>query len=126
MQTGEVIPKHWKYFCQRVSETHKGALVQIQLAEADGGLRAVAGELPLQSFAFDDERNGYNDEIVIETGLPNERPLQHRIIGPVRVILRNGGNGNRYNQLQILAENGTTIMTFHPGISPELLSQEER
>jgi len=123
MTTSEIAPKSWEQFCQRIHELHHGTMISIQHVHPDGSTRALAKDMPLQAFAFDSKSDACNDAVVIEAGLPNERPLQHRVIEPIRIMLKNGAHNDRYNQLQILAENGTTVLMFHPGINPALLKR---
>jgi hypothetical protein len=61
--------------------------------------------------------------MTVEAGLPDERPLQHQIIEPFRVILRKNNESGRFNELEILAETGKTEITFTPGLDPMLVEK---
>jgi hypothetical protein len=120
MKTRELKPNEWKNFCRYLNESQHGCMITLKMAQPDGTADPVVTEVPLQSFNLKENPDSCNDEILIEAGLPNERPRQHTIIEPVRLILRNG-HGDRFNELDVIAENGTTVMTFHPGINPTAL-----
>jgi len=120
MKTRELKQNEWKDFCRQLNDTHQGSMVTVQLIQLDGRTNPIMKDMPLQSFALNENRNECNDTMVIAAGLPNERPRQHMIVEPVRLILRNGGS-DRYNELDVIAESGTTLVTFHPGIIPALL-----
>jgi hypothetical protein len=124
MRTREVKPNQWKMFCQRITETHHGAMVNIQLIHKDSSATTVAEELPFQKLSLDERRDACNDVLVVKAGLPNEKPIQYHIIEPIELLLRDG-NDLRYNQLQIKAENGISILIFHPGFTPDLLAAVE-
>ncbi|HEX4342112.1 MAG TPA: DUF5335 family protein [Verrucomicrobiae bacterium] len=122
MKTRELKQNEWKNFCGQLGDSQGGGLVTIQLVQADGSTDPVVADVPLQSVAFKENPDACNDTIVMEAGLPNERPHKHLIVEPVRLILRNG-SGDRFNQLEIIAESGTTLVTFHPGINPASLDR---
>lgn len=52
--TREINESAWKEFCHRVEEDCRGALVTIELRQADGKTATVARELPLRGLAMDD------------------------------------------------------------------------
>ncbi len=119
--TVEVIENGWEQLCERIQEACHGGMVNIQLVESDGTATTIAQDLPLQRVALDDKSDPCNNNVIIEAGLPNEKPVRHVVIEPIHIRLKNDSGAERYNHLHILAENGTTIVTFHPGVNPELL-----
>jgi hypothetical protein len=119
MVTREVSPRGWKAFCERVRESCRGALVSIEVQQPDGTTAKVARDLPLRTIALDEESDACNTRLVIEAG--PERPLRHVVIEPIHIRLRHEGEGDRYNRLQIVAENGTTNAVLHPGLTPAAL-----
>jgi len=94
---------------------------RLQLLQSDGTKRAVAEDVPLQSISFAEHRNECSDEIIIEAGLADERPMQHRIIEPFEIRLKDGSQNDRFNHIEILAESGTVEMTINPGLLPNEL-----
>src|SRR6185312_7114102 len=119
--TTEIPQAVWKQFCERISELYRGA-VSIQIVEHDGQKRPVAEDVPLRTVILQ-KQTVCNDVVTIEAGRPDERPLQHQIVEPIRIVLRTDGESGRYNHLEILAETGTTEIDFHPGINPALLEK---
>ena len=119
--TTEIPPRSWQQFCDRISELYRGA-VSIQAVDRDGVKHPVADDVPLRTVAMR-RQTVCNDVMTIETGRPEERPLQHQVVEPIRIVLKKDDESGRYNHLEILCEMGTTEIDFHPGISPALLEQ---
>ena len=115
MRTNEVDRQDWTKLCQQMNEEGRGALVSIQHVGIDGSTKTVADGVPLQRVALDSKSDPCNDLLVIEAG--TEKPLRHVIIEPIHVRLKNGGN-DRYNRLEIQAENGLTLVSLNPGMKP--------
>jgi len=44
------------------------------------------------------------------------------VLEPIHIRLVQTGVADRYNRLQVPAENGNTVVTLHPGIPKEALS----
>jgi len=82
----------------------------------------VADDVPLRTVALG-KQTVCNDVVTIEAGRPEERPLQHQVIEPIRIVLRKDDESGRFNHLEILSEIGTTEIDFHPGINPTLLER---
>lgn len=117
----EIPQKSWKTFCDRLG-SQRDALMDIrQQGEGDSDLRLVAKGVPLQSINFY-EGDACNNSLVIEFGEEIER---HCIIEPFRLILRKEKGSEQFNLLEMPAENGTTVVLFHPGISPASLGDLE-
>jgi hypothetical protein len=116
MITREVTPQGWKTFCERVRESCRGSLVSIEVQQPDGTTASVARDLPLRAIDLDEESDACNTNLVIEAG--PERPVRHVVIEPIHIRLRHEGDGDHYNRVQIVAENGTTNAILHPGLSP--------
>ena len=73
------------------------------------------------SVFLDDKSDACNNILAIETGLPGEKSVRHVIEEPIRILLRGEHGSDRYHRMEILAENGTTLVIFHPGLTPDLL-----
>jgi hypothetical protein len=121
MKTREISPKAWPKFFGRLAEFHRGTMISIRTVQTDGVSSFVLQNVPLQSVVWDDKSDACNDTILIEAGLPDERPTQHRIVEPIQVLLKNGDDNDRYNHVHILAEEMTTIITLKPGLTPVVL-----
>jgi hypothetical protein len=118
----EIPPKLWLAFCQRLRDWYRGA-VSIHWIQPNGAMQTVAEDMPLQSVTFQKRNKECSDTMTIETGIPEERPSQHEIIEPIRVVLKQDNESGRYNELEIQAETGVTEVTFSPGIDPALLEK---
>jgi Family of unknown function (DUF5335) len=119
--TTEIPQDLWSTFCDKLKEWHRGA-VSIRWILSDGTARDVVQDVPLQTVALRHQTN-CNDVVTIEAGRPEERPLQHQIVEPIRIVLRTSGESGRYKKLEILSEDGKTEVTFNPGIDPFLLEK---
>ncbi|MGH7943213.1 MAG: hypothetical protein ACREFR_19310 [Limisphaerales bacterium] len=118
--TTEIPQKSWDPVCQRLRDWYRG-VVSIRWIQPGGDLRVVADGLPLQRFVFQRQNQSCSDTMTVEAGLPNERPLQHQIVEPFRVIFRKNVETGRYNELEILSETGKTEIAFTPGIDANLV-----
>jgi hypothetical protein len=120
--TTEIPQKSWDSFCQRLKDWYRG-VISIRWIQPGGALQLVAEDVPLQRFVFQKQNDACSDTMTVEAGLPDERPLQHQIIEPFRVILRKNNESGRFNELEILAETGKTEITFTPGLDPMLVEK---
>lgn len=118
--TIEIPSKNWPSFCDQITELPQEA-VSIQLTEPGGRNRAVVDSVPLVRMVFQKQNGACNDVLTIQTGLPDERPIQHEVLEPIRIVLWRSADRTRFNRLEILAENGTTEVHFRPGIITALL-----
>lgn len=117
MATREIHQEDWQKFCQRFAQFHQRSPITVETIGAAGQLTEVAKELPLQQFAF--KQNDCSDEIDIILDCPTRREMMHRVIQPIHIKLREGNEGKKL--LQIDAESGSSLVTFHSGRVGELL-----
>jgi hypothetical protein len=122
MKTHELNQQAWKKFFERISESHRGTLLTVHSLESDGTNRPVTQGVPLQSMVLEQQAGTCNDVLVIETGLPNEKPARLRIIEPIYIRLKDGKDG-RYNHIHIASEEGTTVIDLHPSLTVEFLAE---
>jgi len=118
MEVGE---KQWQQFCERIQQVAHGAVVNIGLLQPDGSTQPVYQNVPFQRMALDQTSDPCNNLLVIEAGFPGEKPARHVVVEPIHIRLKDGGDAERYHQLHVLAENGTTIVVFHPGLNAGLM-----
>ena len=93
--------------------------IRLQL---NGDVQLVAHGVPLQSVTLDETSEACNNVLLFEFGFPSSRPAQHRVVEPIRMILRKQSGGEQYNLLEIPAENGVTAIIFHPALGPDLVA----
>ena len=123
MKTIDIAPSQWGHFCERLTEFHHGALIDLQIEEPDGGSRVVLTEGALRSMVFQRQTGHCSDLILIEIDGPGDRGLrQQQVVEPIHIRLKDGKN-NRYNHIHILAESGNNIVTMRPGLDPKLANE---
>jgi hypothetical protein len=120
--TTEIPSKEWQEFCERITMLHRGA-VSVRLLKPDGGASIIAEDVPLRAILFQKQNDACSDVMTVETALKDEKPAQYQIIEPIRVVLRKNDESGRFKRLEILAETGTTEITFNPGIPPATLQR---
>lgn len=96
-------------------------MVTIEVDNGAGAKSTVVQGVPLRHLAFDEKASACNANLVIEAGGPDQRPIRHIVLEPIHIRLKNGNGTDRYNWVQILAENGTTTVELHPGLNQALL-----
>lgn len=121
MKTVEVDQTKWSQFCQNIEEYCRGAEVTVELDTGSDSKTTVIENAPLRHFSFDEHADPCNANLVIEVGDPDTKPIRHLVVEPIRILLRNGKDPERYNSMQIMAENGTTTMELRPGLNQALL-----
>jgi hypothetical protein len=111
----EILTQDWGTLCQRLNEFERGARVDIHwIDRSTQANREIALAAEFEEMSFD-KRDGCSDQMIVRAG--GEKETRHAIVEPIHVLLRetrDGGGG--YNTVTIEAEEGTTILTFHPVI----------
>jgi len=121
MRTFEVPQDRWNPFCEQLAKLSPDAMVRIKNVRPDGVTDVVADNAPLLRFSIDEKSDACSNTLLIEAGEPGEAQVRHLVIEPIRIILKDDGNEGRYHTIEIPAENGTTLVTLHPGITSEAL-----
>lgn len=124
MNTQHIRSGDWEEFCEKFTEYNRGSLLSIETVDADGIRRELFRDLPLDKMTFD-KTDACNDVISISlVGRADQRKENHFVIEPVDMQIKQSKEGNKI--LQIRAENGTTLVTFHSGRFPDENFSEER
>ena len=111
--TREIAQKDWPAFCRLISEKYQGDLVNIQVVSTR--IEPIAQGLPLAGLRLNERTDACSDHLIIEAGA-----LEHEVVEPIRLILRKPTgqeHEEHFHILEIPAESGTTVVTFHPGIA---------
>src|SRR3954463_12802772 len=111
MPTQEIREKDWQKFCERFEEAHRGALVALEVVDHTGATKIIAENEPLRSFRF--RRDSCNDVIDLEVGQAPGPVMQHQIIEPIHMRLREREESRK--ELEIDAESGSVEMRFTSG-----------
>jgi Family of unknown function (DUF5335) len=110
----EIRTQDWNTFCQRLNEVERGATVDIHwIDRASQREQDIARAAEFQEITFG-QRNGCSDQVVIRAGAEGGKETRHEIVEPIRIRLRESGGDGNYNGVAIEAEEGTTLLTFHP------------
>ena len=115
----EIRTQDWSAFCQRLSETERGAAVDIRwIDRATNVEKEIARAAEFEEIRFG-QRDGCNDQITVRVG--GESAAHHQILEPIHILLRATEDGRAFNGLAVEAEEGTTIMTFSPVIRKSII-----
>jgi hypothetical protein len=112
MATQEIKETNWELFSQRFEEEHQGTLVTVDAVHHDGATSEIAFQLPLKEFKFE-RTTGCSDVIRLTLGESPQQIVQHTIIDPIHVRLREGEGLKK--RLQIDAESGSVELRFSSG-----------
>jgi len=93
-------------------------MVKLSVIESNGIKTERVAGAAFQSLVFD-KTSGCNDAITLRLG--DSREIVCEIIDPIRITLHPSGASGDFNPLQIAAENGVFIITFHPALHAQML-----
>ncbi len=113
----------WPAFCERLTQQRVGAMVKLETIESNGIKTERIASAAFQSMVFD-KTDACNDVITLR--LRSNQEIVHEIVDPLRITLHPSGAHADFNPLQIAAENGTFIITFHPAIHAQMLEDVNR
>jgi hypothetical protein len=106
-------------FCRRVTAIQAGGMIDIERVEPDGNREQIAEQATFQRVLLD-QSGACSDRLTFEFGVGGQKTNAYIITEPIHVRLREAENG-RYKCVEIVAEDGTTVLTFRPGINPAAL-----
>ena len=109
----------WPAFCQRITEQCATALVRLEVTETSGIKNELAANARLQSMAFDGT-DPCNDVILLR--VRDTREISHEILDPIQIRLHSAGTPGDFNQIEIAAENGITLIHLSPSLREEMLA----
>lgn len=114
----EVKTQDWAAFCERVTQNSRGGTISVQKLEPSGAKIEVATNAGFDGMDFG-RLNDCNDRISVRgTG---HGLSKHDVIEPIRIQLAESENGAAFQSVVIEAEDGITILTFHPTIKAAAL-----
>lgn len=123
MKTVEIPEKDWETFFEDFFHNYQGSLIGIEMLDVSGGTVEVSRDIPLERIVYDQRADACSNVISISVSEAGKRGIEHLIIEPIHVILRETGEHKK--RLEISAENGTTYVNFHSGKLPEAASNVE-
>ena len=117
MRTQEIQSEDWQEFCKKFTDFNHGSLLTVEMIAPDGVPSEIARDRPLDKMTYD-KTDACNDIISISLGEPNQKKTNHFVIEPIHLRLTQAEGGKKL--LQMTAENGITLVTFHSGRFPQL------
>jgi hypothetical protein len=121
MPTQEIKETYWQKFCERFEEAHRGTLITLEVVDHTGATRMLAENEPLRSFRY--HKDACNDAIDVELGEPPGAIIQHQIVEPIHMRLREKPESQK--ELEIDAESGSVEMRFSSARIGALLNEIE-
>lgn len=109
----ELKDRDWGTFCERLNQFEGGANVSIEWLARNGSRRAVARNVSFEAIRLE-KQEGCSDQISIRCQSGNR--VKHDVSGPIHVNLKETESGAAFDTILIEAEDGTTVLTFHPVI----------
>jgi hypothetical protein len=122
MPVQEIKETDWQKFCERFEEAHRGTLVTIDTVTHNGISATLARNEPLREFRFQ-KTDGCSDIIQITAGDPPATSIQHQIVDPIHVRLREEAGTEKI--LAIDAESGSVELKFSSGRIGAILKDME-
>ncbi|HYG22118.1 MAG TPA: hypothetical protein VEH04_04985 [Verrucomicrobiae bacterium] len=114
----EVKTQDWAGFWERVNQNERGGTLNIHKVEPNGAKIQVASNVAFDTVEFG-RRDDCNDRIALRTSGEAGRDLE--IVEPIRIKLMESENGTAYQSVIVEAEDGVTILTFHPTLKADWL-----
>lgn len=121
MPTQEIKDTNWQNFCERFEEAHRGALITLEVVDHGGEAKLLAENERLRVFRY--RRDDCNDVIEMELGESPGAIIQHQVIEPIHIRLRE--NGESKKELEIDAESGSAELRFTSGRIGAILNEIE-
>jgi hypothetical protein len=107
----EVKAQDWGTFCERVTENARGGTISIHKLESSGAKLEVVKDLSFDGMQFG-KQNACNDQISVRCS--GNTSLKHDVVEPIHIKLAESEGGVAFQSVIIEAEDGVTILTFHP------------
>jgi hypothetical protein len=118
METKEINSTVWEALCRKLRELRPRTRLTIERVERDGKLTRVVNNLELQQAQLN-RTGACNDIISFTLAEESGEAVEYAITEPIHIKLRQG-DGDRYNAIEIIAENGTHVLTARPGFRRDL------
>jgi len=118
METKEINSTTWEAFCRKLQDVRPRPRLTIERIE-HGQQIPIVNDLELREARLD--RNGACVDVMNFTlAEDNGRTLEYVITEPLHIKLRQK-ESDRYNTIEIIAEDGTHVMSTRPGFRPDLI-----
>jgi len=119
METKEIKSTVWEAFCRKLREIRPRTRLTVERVERDGKLTRVVNNLELQQAQLN-RTGACNDIISFTLAEDSGEAVEYTITEPIHIKLRQQ-DGDRYDTIEIIAENGTHVLTARPGFRRDLI-----
>src|SRR5688572_12062781 len=119
METKEIKAGAWEAFCNQLQEIRPRTRLTIERIERDGSRVRVVDNLELTE-AHLDPNDRCNDVLNFAFTGENGEATEYAITEPIHIKLRQE-NSDRYNEIEIIAEDGTHLLSARPGFRQDLI-----
>jgi hypothetical protein len=120
METKEINSTSWEAFCRKLQEMQPRTRLTIERLERGGHRVPVVNNLELREARLD--RNGAcNDLMNFTLAEDNGETVEYVITEPLHIKLRQQ-ESDRYSTIEIIAEDGTHIVSARPGFRQDLIA----
>ena len=119
METKEIKAAAWEAFCRQLQEIRPRTRLTIERVERDGNRVRVVNELELREARLNQD-DACSDVLNFTLIEDNGEPVEYAITEPIHIKLRQE-HSDRYNQIEIIAEDGTHILSARPGFRQDLI-----
>jgi len=119
METKEIKSTVWEAFCKKLREIRPRTRLTVERVERDGKLARVVNNLELRQAQLN-RTGACNDIISFTLAEDSGEAVEYTITEPIHIKLRQE-DSDRYNAIEIIAENGTHVLTARPGFRRDLI-----
>jgi hypothetical protein len=120
METKEINSTAWEAFCRKLQEIRPRTVLTIERVDRNGQPIPVVNNLELREARLN-RTEACNDIINFTLAEDNGETVEYAITEPVHIKLRQK-ESDRYNTIEIVAEDGTHILSARPGFRQDLIA----
>jgi hypothetical protein len=120
METKEIKAGAWEAFCGKLQEIRPRTRLTIERVERNGNRVSVVNELELREARLN-QNDACNDILNFTLTEDNGEAVEYAITEPIHIKLRQE-DSDRYNEIEIIAEDGTHILSARPGFRQDLIA----
>ena len=120
METKEIKAGAWEAFCRQLQEIRPRTRLTIERVERNGNRVSVVNNLELREARLN-RNDACNDVLNFTMTEDNGEAVEYAITEPIHIKLRQE-DSDRYNEIEIIAEDGTHILSARPGFRRDLMS----
>jgi hypothetical protein len=122
METKEISSDAWGILCRKLQEIRPRTRLTIERAKRDGQPSEVINNLELREARLD-RKDACNDILNFTLAEENGKTIEYAITEPIHILLRQK-ESDRYNTIEIVAEDGKHILSARPGFRQDLIENE--